>query len=83
MTIRVDGEIVSEQAVEFELARLVRFYTEHMSASEVSKQMDVLRKKAKDQAIGAKLLMKEADRLDIRVPPARVEESLKKMVSCC
>ena len=80
MTLRVNGEEIPESAILFEFNRLVKFYSEHMSAEQIKQQMDALRHKAKDQAIGAKLLMKEAERLDIRVPPDDVDQRLGKMV---
>ena len=47
MTIRVNGEPIPESAIQFELNRLVRFYTEHMSTEELPKQMDLLKRKGK------------------------------------
>jgi len=80
MVIRVNGEEIPESAILFEFNRLVKFYSEHMSAEQIKQQMDVLKQKARDQAIGAKLLMNEANRLDIKVPTDEVEERVAKMV---
>jgi len=81
MTVTVNGEEIPEQAVLYELTRLVKFYSQHMSEAEIRKQMAALKKRARDQAIGAKLLMAEAERLDIRVPADDVEVRLRKMVA--
>jgi len=77
MALRVNGQVITEQAIAFELARLVKFYSEHMARSEVQAQMEALRQKAKEQAVGAKLLLDEARRLDIRVPAADIEAKLQ------
>ncbi len=79
MSVKINGEIIPDEAIEFELKRLVKFYSQHMPPGEVSKQMELLRKKAKEQAIGAKLLMNEAARLDIRVPPQDIDKKLEEM----
>ena len=80
MTIRVNGEIISEQAIEYELGRLIKFYSEYMSAEQARKQMDILRKKAKEQAIGAKILIDEAERLGIEVLQAEIDDRFNEMV---
>jgi parvulin-like peptidyl-prolyl isomerase len=80
MTICVNGQAVPDEAVEYELARLIRFYSEHMSQDQIRKQMDALRQKAREQAVGARLLMAEAARLDLPVTDAEVDDSLNEMV---
>ncbi len=79
MPTKVDGEIITEQAIQYELGRLIQFYSQYLPAEEIRKQMDLLRKKAKDQAVGAKLLINEARRLDLRVSASDIEASLKVM----
>ncbi len=74
--ILVNGEPIPPNAVEHELARLVQFYAQHMPEAEVRKQIDALKQKAVEQAIGSKLLFQEAEKLDIKVPDADVEKSL-------
>ncbi|MCE9616216.1 MAG: peptidylprolyl isomerase [Lentisphaerae bacterium] len=83
MTIRLNGQDIPPAAIEYELGRLVRFYREHMSEAEILKQMDALREKAKEQAIGAKLLIDEAARLDLPVPEDDVRAKLKEIVASC
>lgn len=80
MTLYVNGAPIPEEAIQYELDRLVRFYSEHMSASEIRSQMDALKRHAKEQAVGARLLVVEAARLDIQVPGDDVRERLDQMI---
>jgi parvulin-like peptidyl-prolyl isomerase len=80
MPIRVDGQLIPVSAILFELDRLVRFYSEHLAPEELENQMPLLRKRAREQAIGAKLLIDEAGRLDIKVPGADIERRLEIMI---
>ena len=80
MAVKVNGDAIPDQAIEFELSRLVRFYSGHMDASEIRKQMDVLKERAKQQAIGAKLLIDEARRLDLHPPDDLVENQVQQMI---
>ena len=80
MTSRVNGEEISQQAIEYELGRLLRFYAEHMPEEQVRRQLDLLKEKARDQAIGAKLLIEETLKLDLKVDPDDVTASLETMV---
>jgi len=80
MTLKVNGEVIPSEAIEFELARLIQFYSEHMSEVEVRKQMAILQDRAKQQAIGAKLLIDEASKLDIQVSEDDVRKKLKEMI---
>lgn len=80
MPIKVNGEVMPDSAVAFELGRLIRFYSQHMSEAEIRNQLPALRKKAKDQAIGAKLLLDEARRLELNPPAERLDAKYKEMV---
>ena len=81
-TATVNGQPISEAAVNFELDRLVRFYANHgISADEVRKSLPILREKALEQAIGAKLLLERAAMLDMRIDPAAVDAEVAKVVS--
>lgn len=80
MSLSVNGVVIDEAAVRFELDRLVKFYSEHMSAREIQAQMPLLRKKACEQAIGARLLIGEAERLQVRVPAEKIDERLRDVV---
>lgn len=81
MTLSVNGQVISPEAIEYELGRLVRFYAEHMSEAQIRSQLPALQKKAREQAVGAKLLLDEAARLDIRVPDEDVAEKLAEVVA--
>lgn len=79
MKIRINGEPIPEEAVQYEMRRLVQFYSEHMTTEELKAQLPEMKQKAVDQVVGAKLLMNEADRLDIQVPVADIDEKLNAM----
>lgn len=72
--ITVNGHLIPEEAITFELSRLVQFYSQHMPEEQVRAQLPTLRLRAIDQTIGAKLLFDEAARLDIQVPEADVDK---------
>ena len=80
MAITINGQELPEEAVEFEYRRLLQFYSQHMPAEALKAEVDNLRKKAQEQAIGAKLLIDEATRLDIKVPAERVEKRISDMI---
>lgn len=78
--ITIDGQPLPEEAIEFEYRRLLQFYSQHMPAEQLKAETDNLRAKAVEQAIGAKLLIDEATRLDIQVPAPRVDERINQMI---
>lgn len=80
MSLKVNNEVIPEEAVMHELSRLVHFYSQHMPEAEIRAQMPLLKAKAKEQAIGAKLLLNEADRLDIRVEDEELTARLEKII---
>lgn len=80
MIIKINGEQIPEEAVQYEFDRLVKFYSEYISPDEIKKQMDTLRARAKEQAIGAKLLINETARLDIKVPSDDINTRLEAMI---
>jgi peptidyl-prolyl cis-trans isomerase C len=80
MVLRVNGEMIPEQAIEYEFDRLVKLYSEFMPVEKIKEQMDMLRRKAGDQAIGAKLLIHEAVKLDADVPVAEIDARLEAMI---
>jgi parvulin-like peptidyl-prolyl isomerase len=80
-TVKVNGQVIPQEAVQFELERLVRFYAEHgMAQDQIRAQLPELVKKATEQAIGAKLLLDEAARLDIPVSDAEVDAKVEQLV---
>jgi parvulin-like peptidyl-prolyl isomerase len=80
-TIKVNGQVIPEEAVQFEFERLVRFYTEHgWSREQVKENLPELVQRAQEQAVGAKLLLDEAARLDITVSEAEVDKQIEGIV---
>ena len=78
--IKVNGQEIPQDAVEFELNRLVRFYAEHgVPEDKVRAELPMLKERAVQQAIGAKLLFDEANRLDIPVPEEEVDARIEDM----
>ena len=77
----VNGQEIGEEAVNFELDRLVRFYMSHgMTIEEVKQNLPKLQEKALDQAIGAKLLFDRANQLDLPVTAAEVDAEVARVV---
>lgn len=79
MAIRIDGQPIPEETVRFELARLIRFYSQHLSSDEIRRQMDALQTRAREQAIGSALLVREASRLDLGVSEEDVDREIAAM----
>ena len=78
---KVDGVEIPAQAVEFEFARLARFYRENgMSPEEIERCKDALEDKALEQAIGAMLIRRRADSIDIKVGGEELDAALEKTV---
>lgn len=77
--IKVNGQEIPQAAVDYELSRLIQFYSQYMPEDQLRQQLDALKAKAKDQAIGAKLLFDEAARLDLPVSDEEVAEHIAKM----
>jgi parvulin-like peptidyl-prolyl isomerase len=71
---------ISQDAIMFELDRLIRFYASHgMSQAELTSNMERLREKAVDQAIGAKLLFLRAEQLDVKVTGEEIYAEVEKV----
>lgn len=78
----VNGQEISEDAIQFELARLIHFYKAHgLPEENLKANLESLREKAREQAIGAKLLLDEAARLEGAVSPADVDREVEKVVA--
>jgi len=77
--VTVNGQVIPPTAIEYEFARLVRFYAQHMPEEQVRAQAPLLRQRAVDQAIGAKLLFDEAAKLDLVVTDADVDEKAQEV----
>lgn len=77
----VNGEPISKEAVQFELDRLVKFYSAHgMRPEEIKKNLPKLVEKAQEQAIGAKLLFARATQLDLPVDEKAVDAKVAEIV---
>lgn len=79
MKITVNGIPLPEAAVEFELNRLLRFYSEQMSRDQLEAQLDALRRRAVDQAIGARLLLDRAEAMKLEPDVADIETRIERM----
>ena len=77
--ITVDGREIPSQAIEFELSRLIRFYSQHLPEDQIRAQLDILRRRAVEQAVGARLLTMEAMRLDIVVSETEIDDHIAVM----
>lgn len=75
-----DDNEISEAAVEFELKRLLQFYSQHMPANQIKANMPALREQAREQAIGVRLLIREAHRQAIAVSEDEVDEVLQQVI---
>ena len=77
----VNGELISPEAVQFEMDRLMKFYLEHgVKAEEIKPNLEKLLERAREQAIGAKLLLMRAERLDMPVPDSELDAEIEKIV---
>lgn len=74
MTLKINGELIPQEAIDYEYRRLVQFYSDFMPQSQIQAQSDILKRRAKEQAIRAKLLLMEAERLDISVSDTQIDE---------
>ena len=83
MAIRIDGEELPESAIENEYHRLKRFYAEHLNEAQLRAEEDALREKAVEQAIGARLLLREADEMEITVPEREIDHRVNEMIDQC
>lgn len=77
----VNGEPILQQAVDFELQRLIHLYHQQgMPEQQLRLQLDALRGRALEQAIGTKLLINEAKRLDIPVSGEELDAQFERYV---
>jgi parvulin-like peptidyl-prolyl isomerase len=81
MGVTINGQVLPEEAIEFEYRRLLRFYSRHTKPEQLKGITEQLRERAREQAIGTKLLIDEAHRLDFSVPVDRLDQKLAAMQS--
>ncbi len=79
MAIKVNGEAIPDSAVLAEMKRLMDFYSRHMSREELGRNMGTLVQKAKEHAVGTRLLLDEVKRRHVDVPESEVEAALQDM----
>ena len=80
----VNGDPIPQQAVDFELQRLIHFYQQQgVPETQIRIQLDSLKAKALEQAIGTKLLIDEAKRLDIPVSGDELDARFERYVKQC
>ncbi|MBR4523629.1 MAG: SurA N-terminal domain-containing protein [Kiritimatiellae bacterium] len=78
----VNGREIPQEAVQFELDRLVRFYMNHgMTVEEVKTNLAKLQDKALEQAIGARLLLDRAMQIDLPVTAKDIDAEVEKVVA--
>ncbi len=77
--ITINGIPLPKEAIAFERQRLLQFYSQHLPEEQLQSQMPAINQKAVDQAIGARLLMDQANRLDIPVTDADIDTRLAKI----
>ncbi|MEI6971459.1 MAG: peptidylprolyl isomerase [bacterium] len=75
-----DEHDISDAAIEFELKRLIQFYSQHMPTHQIKANMPALREQAREQAIGVRLLIREAHRQNITVTDGEIDELLDQVV---
>lgn len=80
MTISVNGHAITEESIQFELNRLLEFYADHMTNGRLAEEMERLRVKASEQAVGTLLLRWDAERLDLQVPAEEIEGTIQSMM---
>lgn len=71
----VNGEAIPQQAVDFELQRLIHFYHQQgMPDNQIQAQLPALQSQALDQAIGTKLLINETRQRQVPVSAEELEQ---------
>ncbi len=80
MALKINGREIPESAIRYEYDRLIKFYSDHMTAERLKELSSQLMEKAREQAVGSALLYQEAQKLDIRVSREEVEERFQQMV---
>ncbi len=78
--LRVNGKPITREAIALEFNRLIAFYREHQPQVDLAAAQPELMRKAREQAIGSVLLMEEALRREIKVPPEKVEAKFRQMI---
>ncbi|MFU8779500.1 MAG: peptidylprolyl isomerase [Kiritimatiellia bacterium] len=78
--ITINGEPLPQEAIDFEYRRIRQYYANHMPPEQLKTHDEKLRNQAVEQAIGAKLLLNEAGRLDILVPEDLIDRKVQPII---
>ncbi|MFO7936954.1 MAG: peptidylprolyl isomerase [Kiritimatiellia bacterium] len=79
--IKVNGQIITEDAIQFELQRIVQFYSQNgVPEEQLKSQLPQLVDQAREQAVGTKLLMDQASKMNTEVSDEEIEEQLNKVI---
>ncbi len=82
LTIKVNGEVIPQAAVDFELQRLIHFYQQHgVPEAQIQQQLGILKERAQEQAIGTKLLLDEVKKLDIKVTAEELDAEYQTLLA--
>lgn len=77
----INGDAIPQEAIDFELQRLIRYYAEQgMAEGQIRSQLPILQQRALDQAIGAKLLINEAKKLQMPVSGEELDVAFDRYV---
>jgi len=83
MRLTVNGEPLSKERVEIEYQRLLKAVGARLVPEELARRSREFQRQALEHAIGRQLLLLEARRLDIRVPPESVDRAVAKISESC
>ena len=76
--ITVNGQVISPEAIQFDLERLIRFHAEHgMPQEQIRAQLPELQQQAVEQAIGERLLLDESRKLDFPIAEQEIDEEVR------
>jgi peptidyl-prolyl cis-trans isomerase C len=79
--ITVNGEPITQEAIQFELERLIHFHADHgMPENQIRAQLGELVKQAIEQAIGSRLLMDEAAKVDFVITDEEIDDEIAKIM---
>ncbi len=70
------NENITEREIEVEFERLLQAYANRLQPDELIKNMDSIKRQAREHAIGRKLLLKEAQRLNMEAADSEVQNEV-------
>lgn len=83
MSITVNGETIPENEIRAEMRKLLRVYIDRLPPDQIKEKARSLRRPAEEYAIGRMLLLQEARRREITVPPEEAEEEIENLKKKC